>query len=57
MLTKPFYYESLSHACQIWILYDRPTLDLDGSMHHSEKYKVSFLSPFQEVISVLEIYL
>jgi hypothetical protein len=55
--TKSLYYESLSHACQIWISYDRPTPDLDGSMHHSEKYKVNFLSPFQEVISVLEIYL
>ncbi len=41
LLTKPLYYESLSHACQIWISYDRPTLDLDGSMHHSEKYKIS----------------
>jgi len=55
--TKPLYCESLSHVCQIWISYDRPIPNLDGSMHHSEKYKVSYLSPFQEVISVLEIYL
>ncbi len=55
--TKPLYCESLSHLCRIWISYDRPTPDLDGSMYHSEKYKVCSFSPFQEAISMLEIYL
>jgi len=55
--TKPLYCESLSHVCQIWISYDKPNPNLDATMHHSEKYKVNYLSPFQEIISVLEIYL
>ncbi len=51
------YHKSLSHVHWIWISYDRPTLDLDGSMRHNEKYKISYLFSFQEVILVLEIYL
>jgi hypothetical protein len=41
---KLLYRESLSHMHQIWISYDRLTPELDGSMHHNEKYKVSSLS-------------
>jgi hypothetical protein len=54
---KSSYHESLSHVHQIWISYDMPTPYLDGSMCHNEKYKISSLSSFQEVISMLEIYL
>jgi hypothetical protein len=43
MSMKSSYHESLTHAHQIWLSYDRPTLDLDGSLHHSEKYKVTSL--------------
>jgi hypothetical protein len=46
MSMKPLYHKSISHARWIWISYDRPTPDLDGSMHHNEKYKVSFLFLF-----------
>jgi hypothetical protein len=57
LLTKLSYHKSLSHVCWIWISYERPILDLDGSMCHNEKYKVSSLFSFQKVILVLEIYL
>ncbi len=57
LLTKPLYRESLSHTCRIWISYDRPTPDLDGSMCHNEKYKVSSLSLLGSNFNVGDLFM
>jgi hypothetical protein len=33
---KLLYCENLTHVHQIWLSYDRPTLDVDGSLHHNK---------------------